>query len=146
MRKLRAVLSHYPPLIKIALQFTSYGIIGATCAALDFMLFLWLSHMLPAVWANSISVAFGILASYSLNSRITFSSADKTPSSIVKFFAVGITGLFISDAGVYLLTGPLGWTNVGAKALSLPIVAVVQFLLNRNWTFRRRTAQSVEEV
>lgn len=112
-----------------------YAVIGAFSATLDFILFLILKGIFPVLLANTISVTVGILTSYLLNSRITFRSSRNAKLAIYKFFAVGLFGLFISNIALWLLTDTLGFPEGPSKLVTLPFVALMQFLLNKFWTF-----------
>lgn len=112
-----------------------YAVIGAFSATLDFILFLILKGIFPVLLANTISVTIGILTSYALNSRITFRSSGASKYAIFRFFAVGIFGLIVSNISLLLLTALLEFPEGPSKLVTLPVVALMQFMLNKFWTF-----------
>jgi putative flippase GtrA len=123
------------------LQFAVYGAIGISCAGLDFFAFFVLSHLFPPLVANTASVGLGIGASYALNSRITFRDEERGRTTFLRFVSVGLTGLAISNAIIFFLIHIAGYGELGAKALTIPVIARLQFMLNKLWTFRKRPSR-----
>ena len=117
-----------------------YGLIGGFCAALDFCIYSILCCYLevPYLWANIISTNVGILTSFALNRSINFKVKDKTSLRFISFYLVGMIGLGISSLMLYTMVDIAGWNEVVCKLLSIVIVALVQFLLNKFITFRTR--------
>lgn len=115
-----------------------YGIIGGLCAALDFGVYTALCYwnIMPYLWANIISIHVGIFTSFTLNRSINFKVKDKTATRFLSFYAVGLTGLGISELMLYLMVTVGGWNEVLCKLLSIVVVALVQFVLNKYITFK----------
>ena len=115
-----------------------YGLIGGFCAALDFCIYTALCYwdIMPYLWANIISIHVGIFTSFTLNRSINFKVKDKTATRFLSFYAVGLTGLGISELMLYLMVTVGGWNEVLCKLLSIVIVALVQFVLNKYITFK----------
>ena len=82
-----------------------YGIIGGFCAALDFGVYTALCYfdIMPYLWANIISIHMGIFMSFILNRSFNFKVKDKTTQRFLSFYAVGLTGLGISELMLYLM-------------------------------------------
>lgn len=118
-----------------------YGIIGAFCATLDFAVYTLLCHfeILPYLWANVISIHIGIFTSFFLNRHFNFKVKDKTPQRFISFYAVGLTGLGISSLLLYLLVDIALWNELICKLITIVMVALVQFFLNKYVTFRIKT-------
>ena len=114
-----------------------YGLIGGFCAALDFgvytMLGLWISYL----WANVISVHCGIFTSFFLNRSLNFKVKDKTPLRFTIFYLVGLSGLALSEGLIWLLASLFAWNPILAKLLTVFVVALYQFLLNKFITFKK---------
>lgn len=117
-----------------------YGIIGGFCAALDFGIYTALCYwdIMPYLWANIISIHVGIFTSFVLNRSINFKVKDKTAVRFASFYAVGLTGLGISELMLYLMVTMGGWNEVACKLVSIVVVALVQFVLNKYITFRAK--------
>ena len=118
-----------------------YGIIGAFCATLDFAVYTLLCHfeILPYLWANAISIHVGIFTSFFLNRHFNFKVKDKTPQRFISFYAVGLTGLGISSLLLYLMVDIALWNELICKLITIVMVALVQFFLNKYVTFRIKT-------
>ena len=117
-----------------------YGIIGACCAALDFGIYTALCRLelMPYLAANIISIHVGIFTSFVLNRSINFKVKDRVSVRFMSFYAVGLTGLGISELMLYLLVTVAGLDELICKLLSIVVVALVQFLLNKYVTFKTR--------
>ncbi len=116
-----------------------YGIIGSLCAALDFCVYTALCYfdIMPFLLANIISIHVGILTSFMLNRSINFKVKDKTTLRFLSFYAVGLTGLGISELMLYLMVTLGGMNELISKLFSIIVVALIQFLLNKFITFRK---------
>lgn len=117
-----------------------YGIIGGFCAALDFGIFTMLCHydLLPVQWANVISIHIGIFTSFLLNRSYNFRVKNKTAVRFLSFYLVGLVGLGISALMLYLMVDTSGMQEVPSKLISIVVVALTQFILNKYITFRTK--------
>lgn len=115
-----------------------YGIIGGLCASLDFGVYTLLSLWIPFLWANIISVHCGIFCSFVLNRNYNFKVKDNTGKRFISFYLVGLAGLGLSELLIYLLTVKFEWHYIVAKLLTVFVVALFQFVLNKLITFNRR--------
>lgn len=117
-----------------------YGIIGGFCAALDFGIYTILCYLdiIPYLWANVVSIHAGIFTSFALNRSINFKVKDKTAVRFVSFYSVGLAGLGISELMLYLMVTVGGLNEVLCKLLSIIVVALVQFVLNKYITFKTK--------
>ena len=52
------------------------------------------------------------------------------------FFAVGLSGLAISSALIFASVEWGGWNKIYAKAFTIVVVSIFQFVLNKTLTFR----------
>ena len=118
-----------------------YGIIGGFCSALDFGVYTALCHfeIMPYLWANVISIHIGIFTSFLLNRQVNFKVKDKTPQRFLSFYIVGLTGLGISTLMLYLMVDLAHWNYIVCKLITIVVVALVQFVLNKYITFKRIT-------
>jgi len=115
-----------------------YCLIGVTGVALDFLVFYLLVNFLSLhyQYANIISVSCGIINNYILNARYNFKVTDNHFKRMITFYAVGILGLVISGILLYLLVDLLSIQAIVAKAMAIVIVTVVQYTLNRLFSFK----------
>ncbi len=119
----------------VARQFASYVVLGGLGAATDYAVFWGLQHTnVHHIAANIVSVVCGIMVSFFLNSRFTFARLDHQVQRMTKFFAVGLSGLALSTGLLDLLI-TRGMGAMWAKLVTLPVIAVLQFIANRMWTF-----------
>jgi len=116
-----------------------YGIIGGFCAALDFCIYTALCYwaIMPYLWANVISIHVGIFTSFVLNRSINFKVKNKVTLRFLSFYAVGLAGLGISELMLYLMVTIGGLNEMLCKLVSIVVVALVQFSLNKYITFRQ---------
>lgn len=117
-------------------NFLLYAIIGGFCAALDFGVYSALCFILPYLWANVISTHCGIFCSFLLNRQYNFKVKDKTIKRFFSFYTVGLLGLGISSLLLYILVDIAHFNELICKLLTIVIVAIIQFLLNKFITFK----------
>lgn len=117
-----------------------YGIIGGFCAALDFGVYTGLCYwdIMPYLLANIISIHIGIFTSFVLNRSFNFKVKDKVKTRFLSFYMVGLFGLGISEGMLYLMVTKGGWNEIACKLVSIVVVALIQFLLNKYITFRKK--------
>ena len=133
----------YTYLDKIFIRFRNlilYGLIGGFCAALDFGIYTGLCYwdIMPYLWANIISIHIGIFTSFVLNRSFNFKVKDKVKTRFLSFYTVGLVGLGISEGMLYLMVTKGGWNEIVCKLISIVVVALIQFLLNKYITFRKQ--------
>ena len=117
-----------------------YGFIGGFCAALDFGIYTGLCYrdIMPYLWANIISIHIGIFTSFILNRSFNFKVKDKVTTRFLSFYTVGLVGLGISELMLYLMVTKGGLNAIVCKLISIVVVALIQFLLNKYITFRKQ--------
>ena len=116
-----------------------YGIIGSCTATLDFLIFTALTQGLNIYYiiANIISCSTGILCSFLLNRKYNFKVTDHTARRLLIFVTVGLTGMLLSSLILRLTIEQLQWNELVSKLVSIVIVVLFQFLLNKNISFRK---------
>lgn len=114
-----------------------YGFWGGLCATLDFVVFTFLRSIIPYMIANVISVHIGIITSFLLNRTYNFKVKDKFVLRFFSFYCVGLSGLLISESILYLFTEVFSVKDLLSKLISIIIVALYQFLLNKFVTFKK---------
>ena len=117
-----------------------YGLIGGFCAALDFGVYTLLCQfdILPYLWANVVSIHVGIFTSFILNRQFNFKVKNKTALRFMSFYIVGLIGLGISELMLYLMVTVGGMNELVCKLISIVVVALIQFVLNKYITFMHR--------
>jgi len=113
-----------------------YGLIGGTCAMLDFIVYSGLCNIIPFLVANVISTHCGIFCSFFLNRKYNFKVEDNMLRRFFSFYAVGLLGLAISEGLLSLLVNGFSIEKLVAKAITIFVVALLQFILNKFITFK----------
>lgn len=118
-----------------------YGIIGGFCSGLDFVVYSILCQyeIMPYLWANVISIHCGIFCSFILNRGYNFRVKDKVLRRFLSFYLVGLIGLGISELMLYLMVDIAQWNEIACKLISIVVVALVQYFLNRFVTFKSKS-------
>lgn len=114
-----------------------YGIIGGVSSGLDALLFALLVKVLGVneFIANIFSVHCGIFLSFFLNSRYNFKKTDDFKGRFIPFYLTGLLGLALSQ-GILWLGAHFGIDALITKLVSIVIVALIQFFINRSVAFR----------
>jgi putative flippase GtrA len=114
----------------------TYFVIGVSASLIDVVLFMFIYNVLqaPALVAHSISVPAAVLFSFTINTRHNFKTTDHVWLRMASFVIVCVVG-YVAGFGVIELCKQAGvGANIG-KLASLPIVFVIQYILNSRVTF-----------
>lgn len=116
-----------------------YGIIGCCSSGLDFIIFTFLVSFLGwnYIFANCCSVLAGIITSFTLNRNFNFRVKDKSKQRFGIFLFVGLSGMLLSNVILGVCISMFNLNDMLAKLLSIVLVVVFQFILNKNITFRQ---------
>jgi len=120
-------------------RLVKYFIIGATASAIDvglFMVLFNIAHTTPLL-AHSISVPTSVLFSFIVNARHNFYTANHIVLRLISFTVVATIGYAVGYGMIELCRSVGLGANVG-KILSLPLVFVLQYLLNSRITFYKK--------
>lgn len=128
---LMALLRAHETLVK-------YFVIGSVASAIDVVLFLVLYNVAgtSALFAHSISVPTSVLFSFFVNTRHNFKTTDYVALRLISFIVVCAIGYVTGYAIIHGAQVAGLDANIG-KILSLPVVFVLQYLLNSRITFRK---------
>lgn len=120
-------------------QFLLYCMIGVSGTMLDFGVYSLLvrSKLLDYQAANAISYASGTMLSFILNTRFNFCVTDKILHRMLCFFGVALLGWTASALLLHVLVGFWGCNKYLSKLLTLVVVVILQFNLNRRFSFRK---------
>lgn len=123
---------------QLAKEMILYLLIGGSAVVIDALLFLFLYNVLDIapVYSTIISITVATIYSFILNSRYNFKKEDQKVKRLVLFSFVSGVGMAVSSAIIYIAHEKLGVDANIAKILSLPVIAVLQFILNKLITFR----------
>jgi putative flippase GtrA len=114
-----------------------YFLVGAFCATVDLAVFLLLQVTgLNPIPSTVIGYCSGTLLSFLLNRSLTFKVLDKPIRRLALFFGTGLAGLTLSALLMFLGQLATALSPELIKALSIPPVAVFQYLLNKKLTFK----------
>jgi putative flippase GtrA len=118
--------------------FFTYVLIGAIATILDMTVLYLLSDLLELnyVVSNFISVFSGISLSFFLNSRYNFKKTDRIGVKFIYFASVCLIGMLVGSTIFIFLYQNLGIYKFIAKAISVVFAGILQFIFNRNVTFR----------
>jgi putative flippase GtrA len=114
-----------------------YGVIGIISAASDSGLYYLLTRhvLLQVLVANFISVNVGITISFLLNTYINFKKTNKIGKRAISFYTVGYAGLLLSTLLLIVGVNYLKINDFAVKIVSIFIVAVFQYVLNKIITY-----------
>ena len=138
--KINILIKRYPILKEGFL----YGIIGLTTSTIDSLTFFGLRTIgINLFLANFIGINVGITLSFLLNTFLNFKQTDYLIKKVVSFFSVGYIGLCISMFIMWLFVEQLKWNEIWVKIASIIIVAIIQFILNKLITYRKRDKMKI---
>jgi len=102
-----------------------YGIIGLSTNLSLFVLFLLLIRVnIAPVWASGLCYVLGVILSYSLNRRWTFSSRQSHLHDIPRFLISYGIGFLITLALMAMLVTPLGPSAAQVITIGLTAVSI----------------------
>lgn len=117
-------------------QFLLYCFCGGLGVSTDYLVFFL--SVTAGLWyqgANLLGYLAGTLLSFALNRVLTFGMRDRVAQRLAMFLGVAAIGFGASAALLALLVDVLHVDPRIAKLLTLPMVVVLQFTLNRKLTF-----------
>ena len=120
-------------------RFALYCVIGLTGTALDFSVYFALVKWAAVHYqiANAAGYAAGTVLSFTLNAMLNFKTRDRLPLRFLSFCTVAFLG-WSSSAGILFFTvRRLGMDRYLAKILTIFVAVVLQYNLNRLFSFRK---------
>lgn len=120
------------------MQFLFYCVCGGVGVATDYLVYY--SAITFGLWyqtANILGYLAGTLISFFLNRKITFNVRDKLAYRLAIFFGVAAIGFSASALMLWLMVDFMSVDAKIAKLLTLPIVVLIQFFMNRRITFNQ---------
>lgn len=118
-------------------QLIKYLLIGVSASAIDVILFLVLFNLVgtSTLVAHSVSVPAAVLFSFFVNARHNFKTTDHTALRLLSFIMVCTVG-YAAGYVVIVAVANAGLSENIGKIVSLPVVFVIQYILNSRITFR----------
>lgn len=118
-------------------RFLKYGLVGCTGLIVDMGIFYVLHEMFEVnyIVTNIISSTFGVINNFMLNSLITFKVKDKLLIRFASFYLIALVGMALSSGLLVLMIDGLKMDSMLAKMISVLIVALFQYFLNKKLTF-----------
>lgn len=111
--------------MKLGAEFLGYFAVSAIALTVDMVLLLQLAKVMHPVAAATIAFLVGLLVCYGLSVRFVFVSrslGSQRAKEAAVFFLVGLVGLGINDAVIYLghmiFMLPLAMSKLSAAAIS----------------------------
>lgn len=124
------------------MQFLLYCLCGGLGVTIDYGIYhLVLTQGIGYQVANVLGYLGGTLVSFSLNRIITFRVKDQVFRRLVIFLGVAAVGYLSSACVLWLLVVVMQIDARIAKLLTLPLVVIIQFSLNRRLTFNEIKSQ-----
>jgi len=129
------MISFFAKLLKS--RFLKYGIVGVLGLIVDMGIFYLLHKMLGMnyIVANIISSSLAVIHNFILNSYFTFKVKDKLLKRFVSFYLIALAGMALSSGLLALMIDGLRMDSMIAKMISVLIVAMIQYFLNKKLTF-----------
>jgi len=117
-------------------MFTSFAFFGLVAAAIDFFIYVSLLQVnSDPIFGNLISSSVGILLNYFLVSNYTFGVDFKSSRNFILFFVIAVGVLIFSSLFLSFLITALTFNPLIAKFVTLPLSAIIKYVMNRKYTF-----------
>ena len=115
-----------------------YLLVGALGTAINFASYAALLALGVAyAVAAGLGYALGMVTSYPLQRRWTFGAGEHQWRFLARYCTVQVLGLLANVAVIAFLVEVVHVPELPAQALSIAIVVLVTFQLNRRWSFAR---------
>jgi putative flippase GtrA len=119
-------------------QFTRFAACGAVGTLAHYLLLVLLVQGggSPPVAASSAGFVLGAVVNYTLNYRYTFHSTQPHRETMWKFFVAALIGALANAALMSILIQHVNLYYLVSQVIATGIVLVLNFMVNRIWTFR----------
>ncbi len=117
----------------------AYGLIGLFTSTMDGLVFTLLRHLnVNLFFSNFIGINVGIALSFILNTFLNFKQKEFLMKKFVSFFMIGYVGLFLSMLFMLFFVKIMHLNEIIIKIFSIIFIAILQFILNKTITYRRK--------
>ncbi len=123
---------------RVLVDLAGYGLVSIVALACDWGLLVGLAAAgLPYLAASTLSFTVGMAVAYALSIRFVFPTrrAVSREAEAGGFFAVGILGLLLTQALLFVLVSKLGVPVALAKAPTAGVVFLFNFACRRGLVF-----------
>lgn len=123
-------------------QFSRFVLVGIANTALGYAVIfacMYLAELSPEL-SNAAGYAIGLLASYFLNRRFTFRSAQRRGTEFVRFVLVFVAAYTANLAVLIVLVRVLMFHAGISQVIAGVIYIGTAYLLNKNYVFRTSEA------
>jgi len=126
-------------------SFVKYALVGVVGLVVDMGLFYVFHEMLNInyILSNIMSSSLAVVNNFILNSIFTFKVKDKLLYRFISFFSIALAGMALSSAMLVLLIDGMHLNSMVAKAISVFVVALIQYYVNKKLTFSERNIFSL---
>jgi putative flippase GtrA len=114
-----------------------FGVVGVSNTALGFGVFWSAHHLMPAMGAQCLSYAVGMLWSYYWNRRWTFQSQGRVASEAFRFFTSQIGFMLLSSGLLGLFVDRMHFPSGPTWLATMVLITVLNFLVSRFWSFKK---------
>lgn len=94
--------------------------------------------MVNILISNIISQTLAVVNNFILNSYFTFKVTDNKLKRFASFVSIACFGMIISSVLLTFLIGIVDLNNMVAKIFAVLIVAMIQFVINKLFTFKEK--------
>jgi protoporphyrinogen oxidase/putative flippase GtrA len=129
-----------PAFIKKHIKLIRYFFIGISASVIDVGIFWLLIDIfkLNALLSTSISIFVATVWAFLINSYYNFNVTDSPLKRFLSYSVVSAVGLVISLVALEIFAEHFGFNAKLVKIISLPFIFVVQYLLNKHFTFKKK--------
>lgn len=121
--------------MRVCSQFATFAVVGLLCAAIDVgVMQLLISMSFHHLSAASCGFILGLSVNFFLHSLMTF-RVDISWKAFWRFISVVAINYSTTLVLVSIAFSSFGYPLIG-KLVSLPLVAIIGYILSRTWVFR----------
>ena len=126
-------------------SFVKYALVGMVGLVVDMGLFYVFHEMLHLnyILSNIMSSSLAVVNNFILNSIFTFKVKDNLIYRFISFFSIALAGMALSSAMLAVMIDGMHLNSMVAKAISVFIVALIQYYVNKKLTFSERNIFSM---
>jgi len=135
------MLSLYTKLSELGIaKFVKYALVGVLGLVVDMGVFYLMNKRFGVnyVVSNITSSTLAVIHNFILNSYFTFKVTDKKLKRFASFYFIALLGMGISTALLALFIDGLKMDSMVSKFISVFVVAICQYFLNKKLTFRNK--------
>lgn len=127
------------------IQSLRFIIVGLTSNLVLYLLYLVLTALgVGHKTAMTLLYLMGTLQTFIFNKRCAFSHCGNIQKSMLRYFAAYGTCYILNLALLYTFVDGLGWSHALVQGLAILVVAMLLFLVQKYWVFRRDNDQLIQ--